>query len=54
LAVIRAITNKSYNEIGKHYKKTWFSAYASIKDTQKNGLKGFTSKVIQLVKEDLK
>jgi hypothetical protein len=54
LAVIRAITNKSYNEIGKHYKKTWFSAYASIKDTQKNGLKGFTNKVIELVKEDLK
>jgi hypothetical protein len=54
LAVIRAITNQSYNEIGKHYKKSWFSAYASIKDTQKNGLKGFTSKVIELVKEDLK
>jgi hypothetical protein len=54
LAVIRAISKKSYNEIGKYYKKSWFSAYASIKDTQKNGLKSFTNKVIELVKEDLK
>jgi len=54
LAVIRAISNKSYNEIGKAYKKSWFSIYASVKDCNKNGLKSFTSKVIQLVKEDLK
>ena len=54
LAVIRAISNKSYNEIGKSYKKSWFSIYASVKDCNKNGLKSFTSKVIQLVKEDLK
>ena len=54
LAVIRAISKKSYNEIGKHYKKSWFSAYASVQDCQKNGLKSFTNKVIELVKEDLK
>jgi putative heme iron utilization protein len=54
LAVIRSITNKSYNEIGKHYKKSWFSIYASVKDCQKNGLKAFTNKVISLVKEDIK
>ena len=54
LAVIRAISNKSYNEIGKAYKKSWFSIYASVKDCNKNGLRNFTSKVIELVKEDLK
>ena len=54
LAVIRSITNKSFAEIGKHYKKSWFSIYASVKDTQKNGLKSFTNKVIELVREDLK
>ena len=54
LAVIRAITNKSYNEIGKAYKKSWFTIYASVKDTQKNGLKSFTNKIIELVKEELK
>jgi len=54
LAVIRAVSNKSYNEIGKAYKKSWFSIYASVKDCQKNGLKSFTNKVIDLVKEDLK
>ena len=54
LAVIRAISNKSYNEIGKAYKKSWFSIYASVKDCNKNGLRSFTSKVIELVKEDLK
>jgi len=54
LAVIRAISKKSYNEIGRHYKKSWFSAYASVQDCQKNGLKSFTNKVIELVKEDLK
>jgi hypothetical protein len=54
LAVIRAISKKSYNEIGKHYKKSWFSAYASVQDCQKNGLKSFTNKIIELVKEDLK
>ena len=43
LAVIRSIT-----------KKSWFSIYASVKDTQKNGLKSFTNKVIELVREDLK
>ncbi len=54
LAVIRSITKKSFAQIGKDYKKSWFSIYASIKDTQKNGLKTFTNKVIELVKEDLK
>ena len=54
LAVIRSITKKSFAEIGKHYKKSWFSIYASVKDTQKNGLKSFTNKVIELVREDLK
>jgi putative heme iron utilization protein len=54
LAVIRSITKKSYAEIGNHYKKSWFSIYASVRDTQKNGLKAFTNKVIELVKEDLK
>jgi len=38
----------------KVFKKSWFSIYASVKDTQKNGLKSFTNKVIELVKEDLK
>jgi len=54
LAVIRSVTQKSFAEIGKHYKKSWFSIYASVKDCQKNGLKSFTNKVIHLVKEDLK
>ena len=54
LAVIRSITKKSFAQIGKDYKKSWFSIYASVKDTQKNGLKAFTNKVIELVKEDLK
>lgn len=54
LAVIRSITKKSFAEIGKDYKKSWFSIYASVKDTQKNGLKVFTNKVIELVKEDLR
>ena len=54
LAVIRSITKKSFAQIGKDYKKSWFSIYASVKDTQKNGLKSFTNKVIELVKEDLK
>jgi len=54
LAVIRSVTKKSFAEIGKHYKKSWFSIYASVKDCQKNGLKSFTNKVINLVKEDLK
>ena len=54
LAVIRAISKKSFAQIGKEYKKSWFSIYASVKDTQKNGLKTFTQKVIELVKEDLK
>ena len=54
LAVIRSVTQKSFAEIGKHYKKSWFSIYASVKDCQKNGLKSFTNKVIDLVKEDLK
>ena len=54
LAVIRSVSQKSFAEIGKHYKKSWFSIYASVKDCQKNGLKSFTNKVIDLVKEDLK
>jgi hypothetical protein len=54
LAVIRSITKKSFAQIGKDYKKSWYSIYASVKDTQKNGLKSFTTKVIELVKEDLK
>jgi hypothetical protein len=54
LAVIREITELSYNEIGKAYNKSWFTIYASVKDTQKNGLKSFTNKVIELVREDLK
>jgi len=54
LAVIRAVSKKSYAEIGKEYKKSWFSIYASVQDCQKNGLKSFTNKVIELVKEDLK
>ena len=54
LAVIRSITKKSFAQIGKDYKKSWFSIYASVKDTQKNGLKSFTNKVIELVREDLK
>jgi hypothetical protein len=54
LAVIRSITKKSFAQIGKDYKKSWYSIYASVKDTQKNGLKSFTNKVIELVKEDLK
>jgi hypothetical protein len=54
LAVIRSITKKSFAQIGKDYKKSWYSIYASVKDTQRNGLKSFTNKVIELVKEDLK
>ena len=54
LAVIRAISKKSFAQIGKEYKKSWFSIYASVKDCNKNGLKSFTHKVIELVKEDLK
>ena len=54
LAVIRAITGLSYNEIGKAYKKSWFTIYSAVKDTNKNGLKSFTSKVIELVKEEIK
>ena len=54
LAVIRAVSKKSYADIGKEYKKSWFSIYASIKDCNKNGLRSFTNKVIDLVKEDLK
>ena len=54
LAVIRAISKKSFAQIGKDYKKSWFSIYASVKDCQKNGLKTFTNKVIDLVREDLK
>jgi hypothetical protein len=54
LAVIRELTKLSYNEIGKSYKKSWFTIYSAIKDTNKNGLKSFTSKVIELVKEEVK
>jgi len=54
MAVIRAVSKKSYAQIGKEYKKSWFSIYASVKDTQKNGLRNFTNKVIDLVREDLK
>ena len=52
--VIRAVSKKSYADIGKEYKKSWFSIYSSIKDCNKNGLRSFTNKVIDLVKEDLK
>ena len=54
MAVIRAISKKSFADIGKEYKKSWYCIYASVRDTQKNGLKNFTNKVIELVKEDLK
>ena len=54
LAVIREITKLSYNEIGKAYKKSWFTIYSAVKDTNKNGLKTFTSKVIDLVKAEVK
>ena len=54
MAVIRAISKKSFAEIGKEYKKSWYCIYASVRDTQKNGLKNFTNKVIELVREDLK
>lgn len=54
LAVIRSITKKSFAQIGKDYKKSWFSIYASVKDCQKNGLRTFTNRVIELVREDLK
>ena len=54
LAVIREITELSYNEIGKAYNKSWFTIYASVKDTQKNGLKAFTNKIIDLVKAEVK
>jgi hypothetical protein len=54
LAVIREITKLSYNDIGKAYKKSWFTIYSAVKDTNKNGLKSFTSKVIDLVKAEVK
>ena len=54
LAVIRSITGLSYNEIGKAYKKSWFTIYSAVKDTNKNGLKSFTAKVIDLVKAEVK
>ena len=54
LAVIREITKLSYNDIGKAYKKSWFTIYSAVKDTNKNGLKTFTSKVIDLVKAEVK
>lgn len=54
LAVIKEITKKSYADIGKEFKKSWFSIYSSVKDTKKNGLKHFTDNVIELVKKDLK
>ena len=54
MAVIRAVSKKSFAQIGKEHKKSWFSIYASVQDCQKNGLKSFTNKVIELVKEDLK
>lgn len=54
LAVIREVLDFSYNQIGKAYNKSWFSIYASVKDTQKNGLKSFTNKVIELVKAEIK
>jgi transposase len=44
----------SYNEIGKAYNKSWFTIYASVKDCQKNGLKSFTNKIIDLVKAEVK
>lgn len=53
LAVIKSISKKSYAEIGKEYKKSWFSIYSSVKDTKKNGLKHFTDNIIELVKKDL-
>lgn len=54
MAVIRAISNKSFAEIGKEYKKSWYCIYAMVKSTKKNGLNNFTNKVIELVREDLK
>lgn len=54
LAVIKSITNLSYESIGKHFKKSWYSIYSSCKDVNKNGLKNFTTNVIELVKKDLK
>ena len=51
---IRSITELSYNEIGKAYNKSWFTIYASVKDCQKNGLKSFTNKIIDLVKAEVK
>jgi hypothetical protein len=54
LAVIRELTKLSYNEIGKAYKKSWFTIYSAVKDTNKNGLKSFTAKVIDLVKAEVK
>ena len=54
LAVIREITKFSYNDIGKAYRKSWFTIYASVKDAHKNNLKTFTNKVIDLVKAEIK
>jgi hypothetical protein len=54
LAVIKSLTNKSYATIGKHFKRSWYSIYSSCKDVNKNGLKNFTSNIIELVKKDLK
>jgi hypothetical protein len=54
LAVIRELTKLSYNKIGKAYKKSWFTIYSAVKDTNKNGLKSFTAKVIDLVKAEVK
>jgi len=54
LAVIRELTEFSYNDIGKAYGKSWFTIYSAVKDTQKNGLKSFTNRVIELVKAKTK
>jgi hypothetical protein len=54
LAVIKTLSNKSFAEIGKFYKKSWYSIYASVKIAQNNNLRSFTNKITDLVKEDLK
>jgi len=54
VTVIRKITKHSYANIGKHFKKSWFSCYACVEDCGKANLKTFTDEVIELVKKELK
>ena len=52
MAIIKDITNNSYEQIGKEFKKTWFAIYKDCKDVKEKH-KILYNKILEKVKKKI-